>query len=732
MNYLKFTLTAILLISIPLKLQAADQNASHATGLTFETDYAVVEHNLKVRIHPTTHRLQVEDKITLPVTAPREVIFSLHAGLQPVTPTTGVTVTALTQSADELQQSFKVKFAEQLKTFTLHYEGQINHPLESYGKEQARGFRSTPGLISTEGVFLAGSSVWFPQFESYQYLRFKMQVESPAGWKTVSQGKRVSDSESKDYTVDNWDSQSPQEEIYLIAAPFIEYDRQTGNINAQVFLRQPDQALANKYLDATAKYVTLYEKLIGDYPYSKFALVENFWETGYGMPSFTLLGSRVIRLPFIINSSYPHEILHNWWGNGVYVDFPSGNWSEGLTAYLADHLIKQQQGQSASYRLQSLQKYNDYAANSRDFPLTQFRGRHSSATEAVGYGKTLMLFHMLRNKTGDSLFIQSLQQFYRDYQFKIASFDDLRLTFETVSGIKLDDFFSQWIARTGAPDLRLGHSDVIKQGNQYHLKFELKQTQPDEVYHLEIPVAVTIEGQKKAQQSFVVMTQKNQQFDLSFAARPIRLDIDPEFDLFRHLAMEETPAAFTQLFGAHDMLVILPRSANPQLKKAWQVFATDLSRMGPDSVIIKWDDELESLPQNMAITVLGWNNRYANELISSLSDYDVMVKPDHLQIDNSEVPHQNHSIALVSRDQHNGNTPGAFIATDLPAALPGLGRKLPHYHKYSYLAFSGDEPQIKLKGRWPVNHSPMTALYDNNTKRGELAMRPSLAEVQIH
>ena len=62
------------------------------------------------------------------------------------------------------------------------------------------------------------------------------------------------------------------------------------------------------------------------------------------MPTFTLLGPQVIRFPFIINSSYPHEILHNWWGNSVFVDYDTGNWCEGLTAYMADHLIQEQRG----------------------------------------------------------------------------------------------------------------------------------------------------------------------------------------------------------------------------------------------------------------------------------------------------------------------------------------------------------------------------------------------------
>ena len=96
----------------------------------------------------------------------------------------------------------------------------------------------------------------------------------------------------------------------------------------------------------------MYRELVGAYPYSKFAVVENFWESGLGMPSFTLLGPRVIRLPFVWKSSLPHEIAHNWWGNGVFVDMRRGNWSEGLTAYLADHLIKEQRGQRPEHQVE--------------------------------------------------------------------------------------------------------------------------------------------------------------------------------------------------------------------------------------------------------------------------------------------------------------------------------------------------------------------------------------------
>ena len=178
----------------------------------------------------------------------------------------------------------------------------------------------------------------------------------------------------------------------------------------------------------------MYRSLIGPYPYGKFALVENFWETGYGMPTFTLLGPEVVRFPFIINSSYPHEILHNWWGNSVFVDYQSGNWCEGLTAYLADHLIAEQRGAGDEYRRSTLQRYRDYVKAGRDFPLSEFRARSSAAEEAVGYGKALMGDHMLRRAIGDEGFRKVVARFYHDFRGKRATFRDLQRTAETVSG----------------------------------------------------------------------------------------------------------------------------------------------------------------------------------------------------------------------------------------------------------------------------------------------------------
>jgi len=55
-----------------------------------------------------------------------------------------------------------------------------------------------------------------------------------------------------------------------------------------------------------------------------------------------------VRLPFIRTTSLGHEVLHNWWGNGVYVDWERGNWCEGLTTFMADYAYKEEEGESAA------------------------------------------------------------------------------------------------------------------------------------------------------------------------------------------------------------------------------------------------------------------------------------------------------------------------------------------------------------------------------------------------
>jgi hypothetical protein len=479
----------------------------------------------------------------------------------------------------------------------------------------------------------------------------------------------------------------------------------------------------------------MYERLIGPYPYDKFALVENFWETGFGMPSFTLLGPKIIRFPFIIVSSYPHEILHNWWGNSVYPEYGSGNWTEGLTAYLSDHLIKEQQGAGADYRLTSLQKYADYVVTERDFPLAGFTSRYGSPSEAIGYGKSLMFFHMLRLELGDETFRAGLREFYRTNRFRTAAFDDLKKSFEGVSRKDLTAEFYQWVRRTGAPEIRISNARAEKTDSGYRLTARLEQVQADKPYRLRVPLALTLEGRKQAYQEVVNVSSEKTELSLALPARPLRIDADPEFDLFRRLDRGEIPPTLSQALGSRRMLVILPSRAKDELLTAYRGLAGLLRGAGPDVVEVRLDSDVEALPADRAVVVMGWENRFLGDVTSTLSRYDLALDDADVRIGKTKMPRTDRSVVLSSRQSGMAQAPLVFIATDAAGALAGLGRKLPHYHRYSYLVFEGHEPENVAKGRWPVIDSPLTVFVTDDTGRvvrtdmGSLAAREALTQV---
>ncbi len=707
-----------------------------------------IHHKIEASIDPAKSFIEATDKITIPHDQLKDLhSFLLSADLTVSSATPGVTITLSKSvikaedlgmdkedfdassniSQNKYTLTFDSKHVGDLE-FTLKFSGKIYHPIEQVGEEYARGFSQTPGLIEERGAYLSGSTYWIPWFND-KLITFELTTTLPKGWDVVSQGNRTLHEIKDTKQITTWDSPELMEEVYLIAAKFTEYNFSAGSVDVMAFLRTPDETMANKYLETTAQYLEMYRNLVGPYPFSKFALVENFWATGYGMPSFTLLGEQIIRFPFILHSSYPHELLHNWWGNSAYVDFDNGNWCEGLTAYMADHLIKEQRGQGDAYRRSTLQKYTDYVNPENDFPLNKFISRTSASSEAVGYGKSSMMWDMLRQEVGDENFIRGFQKFYRDEKYKRASFDDIRLAFESVSGKDLKAFFTQWIDRTGAPELTLSDVKVSKVAGGYKLQFNINQIQKDDAYDLSIPVAVSFAD--KADIKYVRMTEKKQQFQLEFAEKPLLVQVDPQFNLFRKLHYNEIPPALSKIFGAEKILFLLPAKASKEKKEEYKKLAEIWAKDPSKKSTIKFDDEVTKLPDDQAVWIFGENNSWAGSIKKSLTNFDVEVTDKNIRIGKTNVSKENNSFIFSVRHPKNPNSVLVWLTIGNKDAVAGLARKLPHYGKYSYLAFEGDEPSNIAKGQWPAIHSPLMVNLANSREKvfTELPKRPALAKL---
>ncbi len=690
---------------------------------------APLHHDLTVRLDLDGHGLDVTDRLTLPDPEQRELRFVLHAGLQPDVQTRGwelqpvegpitadffgINATTGNLSEEVPLEGYKLVATKKKvrQPVELHYAGPLDHPLAQSGEEYQRSFTETPGTIGPDGVFLAGASYWVPETGS-DLFTFDVQVDGlQPPWDVVSQGTRTVHELATDGTRSTrYEMPWPADEVYLVAGAWHEYDDTAAHadgteVATRAFLRSDDPGLAARYLQATRRYLALYEDILPPYPYSSFALVENSWETGYGMPGFTLLGPQVIRFPWVITTSYPHELLHNWWGNSAYVDPARGNWCEGLTAYMADHLFAEDKGDDARYRRSTLQKYTDFVRGEQDFPLVQFGSRSSAASEAVGYGKALMLYHMVRRAMGDDDFLAALGSFYQTHAFERVSFGELADAFTAQSGEDWGPFVDAWTTRTGAPVLSLGEVHVSGEGDSWMVKLDLDQTGVDAAFPLTVPVAITVEGVAEAVIVDVPMDDLHATATTVVHGRPLRIDVDPQFDVMRRLDPLELPPALSTLFGAEQQVFVLPAAADEEETAAWTALAEQWARPGTPTLLR--DDEIDAPPAG-SVWVLGWDNRFAPDVADTLEADGVSLGDDGLTIADEHIDRAGYSAVLVTRGADDPATAVGWVGADPVAAIPGLARKLPHYTRYSYLGFAGDEPQNSHKGTWQPRTSPLS------------------------
>jgi aminopeptidase N len=336
-------------------------------------------------------------------------------------------------------------------------------PTQALDHRQVLGQRG--GTAGPEGSFLPAAAGWYP--DTGKLFNYRVILNLSAGQKGLVPGDLVAESDTAAGYRAVFDFPHPADSIDLMAGPYAVSERSLQLAGRTIRIRtwfHPElQEFAQGYLDDSARYIERYSKLIGAYPFGMFSIVSSPTPTGYGMPSLTYLGRQVIRLPFIRATSLGHEVLHNWWGNGVYPDWQSGNWSEGLTTFLADYAYKEDEGEDAAREMR-MGWLRDYAAvpPGEDFALKDFTARHHGIASIIGYNKAAMVFFMLRDRIGREAFERGLRLLWERKQFQTASWADLEAAFSEAAGQSQKEFFRQWVQRAGAstqssadPDFRV-------------------------------------------------------------------------------------------------------------------------------------------------------------------------------------------------------------------------------------------------------------------------------------
>ena len=661
----------------------------------------VREHALRLQLDPALRSLSAVDTLSLAVPT-TTLEFSLHAALAPEAGEAGLSLSELAPDSSQGDGLRRWRLARadgagESERWLIRWQGQLYQDVSGtvFGREKVGAeIRATVG---EEGIYLAAGAGWYPLVGEGASAH-RVTVVLPAGWSSLTNGRRLRDFSAAGRRETCWQAPEPSEGLDLVANRFRVDALQHGPTLVETYFFPEDSSLAAGYLEACADYLDLYEGFLTPYPFAKFAVVENFFSTGYGMPSWTLLGQQVLRLPFIKATSLGHEIAHNWWGNSVFVG-EGGNWCEGLTVYTADYLYKERESAAAArqYRRTTLKDYTHYTRDGRDFPLTEFVSRHDAPTRAVGYGKSMFVFHMLEERVGREAFRAALRSVVLERQWQAATWSDFFRAVEAEGSLApeaLEDERRQWLEHTGAAQLALGEVTVVQEGAGWLLRGELRQE--GEPLILSVPLRVETAA---GPEDFSVLTAAwRLPFERRLAAAPTSLAVDPDYHVFRRLYDEEMEATLSLVLADEDPLFLLEPGLAPDLAAAAREFAAAFVE-GEPRLREAAADEATAGEERTVI----WLGTAPPPATIGEAAPGLKQTPFFTMFQGQRFEPGRYALVYAGKR----GPAGGYLAVlaDAPSELRAIASKVPHYGKYSYLAFVGGQNQ--LKGNWEPAAGPL-------------------------
>jgi aminopeptidase N len=533
--------------------------------------------------------------------------------------------------------------------------------------------------IGEAGSFLPAGGAWYPlPHDSAGPLlhRYALNVDLPATQRALAPGDLTQDTVRDGRRSQRFEARRDGEGADLMAGPWQQTTRalraRDGRTLTLVTLFHPELAAeAEGYLDAAAQALTQFETRFGDYPYSRFSIASSPTPTGFGMAGLTYLGIDVLRLPFIRHTSLPHEIAHNWWGNGVHLAPDSGNWSEGLTTFVADYAQREAQGDDAArtLRLDWLRGLSALAPAAHD-SLADFGGRTHDASQAIGYHKAALVFLMLRDTLGSATFDRALRTFWSTHRHRRAGWDDLRLAFEQASGRDLRRFFAEWVEGRGLAEPRL---DAVRPGAD-SVTLTLAQPAPPHLPGLPLHLRDPDSGALRIETLTVDRPQQSFTLPLKGCAE---LAIDPDFRTGRRLRPGEAPPIL--------------REATLDGTLALTVLDGGDARVGAaaDALVGDW---LDTPPPRLAADAAP--GRTARMVIGRSADLDRWLARHGLPAR----PRDGDVVAWAVRSAAGGTL--ALVAARDADALTGARRALPHYGQQGWVVIDGG--RASARGQWPA------------------------------
>lgn len=395
------------------------------------------------------------------------------------------------------------------------------------------------------------SSVWFPTIDKpNQKMTQEIYMTVPDKYITLSNGiLKESQKEPGNMRTDHW-VMDKRHAVYLFFMGVGEYSvvkDKWRNIPIDYYMEKEYEPYARQIYGNTPEMMEFFSKKLNyDYPWPKYSQI-----TGRDYPSVamenttaTLHNIGVLQKPGqLIDENrweeyIAHELFHHWFGDLVTAESWSNLTLNESYANYSQYLWNEYKygKDQADYHLMS--NLNKYFKSPADFKKDLVRFSYDSPEDVfdvVSYEKGGGILHMLRNYLGDDAFFAGTSDFLKTYEYKNAEAQQLRLSFEKISGKDLNWFFNQWYYGSGNPKLEYSYTfEPVKK------QVEVVINQSQEI-PFEFPLAIDVyDNGKPTRYNVWVNARAKNTFTFNTSGQPDLININADGILLSDITEKKT------------------------------------------------------------------------------------------------------------------------------------------------------------------------------------------------
>jgi hypothetical protein len=284
---------------------------------------------------------------------------------------------------------------------------------------------------------------------------YEVTIKAPEEYMIASSGALVNEKDEGNNKIWRFQSSNMRDFAFIANKDFKVAEKKVDGTIVKSYYYKNDEKRGKEALNSGVNSIKVFNEKFGKYPYPVYSVVETVFPSGMEYPGLVYISDNYYKtlsnrdsLTIVV----VHETAHQWWYSLVGNDQIDEAWlDEGFATYsesiYVENVLSKERGKN--YFNSSVEERHNEVIADKIIDGVVVKGledfRNWEDYGPTVYTRGAVVLNELRNKFGDEKFFQIMQEYFKEYEFKIAKTEDFMNVSERVTGQQLDEFFNTWL-----------------------------------------------------------------------------------------------------------------------------------------------------------------------------------------------------------------------------------------------------------------------------------------------